>query len=436
MSNMLDLLRRLYPLRMAPVSSGVDKVTEILCRELPFTIHEYSSQSEHNGWVVPSKWEVMKAEIIKNGEVIYDGMTHPLGVIGYSQSFQGQVGLDELRKHLFYHPLLPKALVYHCDLYYKVGRSNWGFCVTDNFFHGLREGEYIVDLQTVHENGTMKVCDYFIQGEVDKTILFNAHNCHAGQANDDISGIVVGVEIMRRLASCKNYYSYRLIIAPEHFGTIFYLAGLSQKVVKTFAYCIFLEMLGNNNRLALQESFTGQTELDRAAYHYLSHNRPDFFSDKFRKIVGNDETVWESPGFEIPTISLSRSPYAEYHSSMDTDDIIFEEKMEDAVEAVLDIVEILEKNCVMNRQYDGLIALSNPKYNLYIDMADPSIRPSISAKQREWNYLMDCLPRYFDNKMTILDISEKHKLPFNQVHEYISKFREKRLIEMIKIDSE
>jgi len=49
---------------------------------------------------------------------------------------------------------------------------------------------------------------------------------------------------------------------------------------------------------------------------------------------------------------------------------------------------------------------------------------------------MDCLPRYFDNKMTILDISEKHKLPFHQVHEYISKFREKKLIEMIKTESE
>lgn len=431
MSSMLDLLRAICPLRLAPVSSGTAQAVEILCEELPFTVHEYLSLSEHNGWVVPQKWEVKKAEIRRNGQLVYDGMAHPLGVIGYSQSFQGQVGLEELKSHLFYHPSLHDALVYHCDLYYKVGHKNWGFCVPYKLYSELLEGEYTVDLQTTHENGTMKVCDYFLQGKLDDTIIFNAHNCHAGQANDDISGVVVGVEVMKRLAKHKNRYSYRLIIAPEHFGTIFYLANLSLGQIENFKYCIFLEALGNDNRIALQESFTGTSELDRAAYQYLRHYQPDFFSDKFRKIVGNDETVWEAPGIEVPTISLSRFPYPEYHSSMDTDDIILKNRLEDAVEAVLGIVHILETNCTTRRKFEGLIALSNPRYNLYIDQADPSIRPTIPAEQRKWNYLMDCLPRYFDGKVTILDIAERHELPYDRVYEYVCKFQKRGLVEML-----
>ncbi len=427
---MLDLLKAIYLHRMAPVSAGADRVIEILCKELPFVVHEYPSLAEHNGWVVPYKWEVCKAEIRQNDHLVYDGLAHPLGVIGYSQSFQGQITREELKRHLFYHPTLPDALVYHCDLYYKVDQKDWGFCVPNTLFQSLPEGDYTIDLQTVHELGTMKVGDCFLPGVINKTIILNAHNCHAGQANDDIAGMVVGVEVLKRLSRQRNRFSYRLIIAPEHLGTVFYLAGLPPSVVSTFRYCLFLEMLGNQNRLALQESFTGKSDLDRAAYQYLRHYHPDFHADKFRKIVGNDETVWEAPGFEIPTISLSRFPYPEYHSSCDTEAIISEAKLQEAVETVLGILHILESDCVMYRKFKGLVALSNPKFNLYIDMADPSIRPSVPVEQLKWNHLMNCLPRYFDGRMTVLDIAEKHDLPYNLVRDYIGKFQEKGLVDI------
>jgi len=431
MSNMMDLLRELYPFRMAPVSNGSDQMVQRLQKELPFTIHEYASGSEHNGWVVPKKWEVQKAEIRRDGAVLYDGLAHPLGVIGSSESFTGRLHREQLREHLFFHPELSDALVYHCDLYYKVGRKDWGFSVPRTFYEGLPTGEYEVELKTVHEDGMMKVADFFLKGQSDQTILLNAHNCHPACANDDIAGVVVGVEVMRRLKRKANRYSYRLIVAPEHLGTVFYLGRLSDEIAETFRYCLFLEMLGNDNRLAFQESFTGRSLLDRATYQYLRSHRPDFFSDGFRKIVGNDESVWEAPGFEIPTISLSRFPYPEYHSSDDTDEIIAPEKLEDAAQAVLGILRILETNCSMRRKFKGLVALSNPKYDLYKEWADPSIRPTISETQKKWHHLMDGLPRYFDGKTTVLDVAEMYELPYDEVYEYIVEFQKKGLVEMV-----
>lgn len=129
MTSMLALMDRLAMLRLAPASRDTDRLAEILCEELPFTVHEYPTGSEHNGWVIPQMWEVDRAHISKEGRVIYDGGLHPLGVIGYSQSFSGAVTLDELLPHLYSHVERLGDLVYHCNLYYRSGERDWGFSV-------------------------------------------------------------------------------------------------------------------------------------------------------------------------------------------------------------------------------------------------------------------------------------------------------------------
>jgi aminopeptidase-like protein len=431
---MMDLLREIYPLRLAPVSSGLDRCAEILCRELPFEVHEYEGGAEHNGWVVPLKWEVARAEIRRDGELVWDGAEHPLGVIGYSQSFAGRVPLEELKRHLFHHPQLPNALVYHCDMYYKPWREEWGFSMPLERIEALEEGEYDIALETTFGPGTMKVLACEHRGRSDATVVLNAHDCHAGQANDDIAGVVVGVEAMRRLRERETNLSYRLVVAPEHLGTVFYAAGLEPDDIRRLRFGIFLEMLGHDNRLAVQRSFSGDTVLDRAAERVLAQIDPAFESRPFRKLIGNDETVWEAPGLEVPTISLTRWPeYPWYHSDADTDDKLSDELLSEAVRAVLGIVDVLESERVMRRRFDGLIALSNPSYDLYVSNYDPSIRVDVSARQQEWSWLMDCLPRYFDGKTTVLEVADRHDLPYDEVTRYVERFAEKGLVELVPL---
>jgi len=430
---MYALLKKIYPLRLAPVSEDADRVVRILSKELPFKIHEFPSGAEHNGWIVPKKWKAVKAFIRKGNSLIYDGMKHPLGVVGYSTSFKRNVNLKELKAHLFYHPKLDDALVYHCDYYYKPWKKNWGLSVPHSLFRRLKRGYYEVDLETRFEDGRMKVLDYTLEGEKQDTIILNAHNCHAAQANDDIAGVVVGIEVMKRLRKLKKRrFSYRLIVGPEHLGTAFYLSKLSDSSVKNLRFAIFLEMLGTNKKFALQQSFNGESLIDKAAHSYFRNRFPDYHWAEFRKIVGNDETVWESPGYEIPCISISRLLYDEYHSDKDNENIISENKLEESVRAILSILDILETNSKMKRRFKGLIALSNPRYDLYIGTVDPSVRSAVSSEQKKWNYLMDCLTRYFDQKMTILDIATKHDLDYFKLYEYINKFREKGLISFVQ----
>ncbi|MBN1824275.1 MAG: DUF4910 domain-containing protein [Endomicrobiales bacterium] len=434
MSNMLELLKQIYPLQLAPISSDTEKAFDIIKRQLPgeVELHEYPSGMEFNGWIVPQSWGIKKAEIRKNGKLIYDGTKHVLGVMSYSKSFTGDVSLDELKKHLTFRKDQPAAVGYHCDYFIKQWTADWGMSVPYNLYKKLQKGTYNVDLQTVFRDGRMKVLDCFLPGKSPETVILNAHSCHAGQANDGASGIAVGMELMNRLSKRKNKYSYRFIITAEHLGTVFYLSKIPKETLKTFKHGIFLEMLGNNNRLIVQKSLLGDNLIDKIAEHYVETYEKRGQTAPFRKVVGNDETVWEAAGYEVPMISVSRWPYKEYHTSLDDEKIISEKKLEESAAAIEEMLFILDTNCRMIRKFEGLIALSNPKYDLYMKPGtDPSIPETVPEEGRKFNYMMDFLPRYFDGKTTVLDIAVKHGLRYRSVYNYICKFKGKGLVEFV-----
>jgi hypothetical protein len=92
----------------------------------------------------------------------------------------------------------------------------------------------------------------------------------------------------------------------------------------------------------------------------------------------------------------------------------------------------MENDAVMKRNFRGLVALSHPRYDLYQPFWDPSEpnRQQIDDSAKRWNYLMDCLPRYFDEDTRIIEIAERHEFSFRKVYDYIKQFAEKGLIEM------
>ncbi len=435
----MDVLRKINGLFTTPVSDGADEQNKILCAQLPFTVFKYPSGAEFNGWYVPKKWEVKKALIKKNGKVVYDGMQHPLAVIGSSQSFTGTVSLEELKKHLFYSAEQPDNIVYHCDLYYKPFIQNWGFSMPHNQFLKLEEGDYEVELVTEHADGEMKVLEITHQGECEDMIIFNAHNCHAAQLNDGPAGYVVFMSVMEKLLQRKTRYTYRLVVAPEHMGTVFYLANKDPQEIKKMKLGIFMEMVGHDNPVfSLQESFTGTSYIDKVGHHVLKHEAVGYWSAGYRKFLGNDECVWEAPGYEVPMISVSRCQsmdylYPEYHLDSDNINLMNEGRLEETDRIIMSMVDIIEKDCFLKRKFTGLIALSNPKYDLYISPGDdPSQRTEDRAEdQKRWNELMNHVFRYMEENMSILDIAIKHEVSFEKVYTYLVRFKEKGLVDFV-----
>ena len=90
-----------------------------------------------------------------------------------------------------------------------------------------------------------------------------AHLCHPAMVNDDLSGVVVGLEVARALlAGPQPYYTYRLLILPETIGSVAYLSH-HEALIPDMAAGLFLEMLGNDSPHALQGSFQPDSQADR-----------------------------------------------------------------------------------------------------------------------------------------------------------------------------
>jgi len=195
----------------------------------------------------------------------------------------------------------------------------------------------------------------------------------------------------------------------------------------------FAEMPGTKGPIKIASSFLGNQTIDKAFQNAVRHYSNAYDLVPWRQGAGNDETIWEAPGYEVPFVEVSRSlqlfaPYREYHTSLDTPDIMDEDQLAGFFDIFQRTIQILEHNATLYRQFDGLICLSNPEYNLYMERPDPAVNKNLEEDSEKWGHLLDSLFRYLDGSMTVLDIAEKHDLPFDQLHEYLLKFQAKNLI--------
>lgn len=428
------MIADVYLLRRNYVSDDLQKAIDVLAdySDVSHVDHKFRSGMEYNGWVVPKKWEVKEAKIFHKQKVVYDAIKHPLGVAMQSCSFHGKLSLAGLKKHLFSAENRPNAIPYHFRIQYRPWIKDWGICLPKSIQNTFPDGEYEVVLRTAQTPGNMVVREFILPGESKKTILFVAHIDHPGMANDDVSGCAVGIALLNEIK--KQYpqrnYTYKLILTQEIVGSVFYLHGLTAKERKNVQYALFLEMLGNDNDLILQSSLEGNTYFDTACTIALKHVSKSPRICGFRESAGNDEIVFESPGYEIPTPSISRWPYQEYHTSDDNMDIIFEKKLEESLAFLLEIVYILEHDCYVKRNFSGLVSLANPKYNLYIDpgqIVDGPLNKNTAPVIFQYK-----MPRYLDGKHRISEIAEIFQLDFRWVYEYFQKMESKNLVTLEK----
>jgi aminopeptidase-like protein len=430
MSGLIDLIKELAPYRSGVVCPGLDALCDRLRQEALFITHEFISGTTVNGWTVPQSWSIEKATIHDNaGNLVYDGLVDPLGVISYSEPFIAGIGGAELKKHCYYSAEYDDACVYHCDYWIKNWIKDWGFSMPKNVYDTIDDrGAYHIELRTAKTPGTMKVLEYVLPGKSKESITLVAHSCHPGLVNDDLTGIVVGIDAMRQLAEMPSRrYTYRLLVSPEHLGPICWLDRFGHKDLK---FALFLESLGSDGQLALQRSFAGTTMIDRALLNSLEHSGLSWRTQPFREIVGNCETCFEAAGIEVACPSISRVPFKPYHTSHDNVNLADEAKLEDAVRVVVNALKMIDAEMVIERKFTGLVCLSNPAIGLYQPMLDPSIpdRRTITPMMRRWNGLMDAIPRYFDQQTLVMDIADRHNLPYWQVHDYIRAWEAKGLV--------
>ncbi|MBM3461229.1 MAG: DUF4910 domain-containing protein [Armatimonadetes bacterium] len=430
---LMPLIRALYPYAIGCCSPDNEPFFARVQQELPLTLLRFPSDQTYNGWVVPKLWSVQKASIYRDGVEIFDGTCHPMAVGTYSKSFQGELDWDELQRFLVTKESMPSAHVYHCMWQYRPWSAEWALCVPFETYSKMGPGRYRVDLQTRYEQGAMIVGEYEKRGRSERTIVFNAHTCHPRQVNDDLAGVVVLIRLFQWLQTQDTYYTYRLVLAPEHVGTVFYMRDRSPEDIGRLVAGAFSEMPGTDGPIKIASTFLGNQPIDQAFRNAVRHGAEAYTEVGWREGAGNDETVWEAPGYEVPFVQVSRcleqfDPYPEYHTSLDTPELMVEARLNEFYAVFQRVVQTLERNAVLRRHFNGLICLSNPQYQLYRERPDPSVVKHLDADAEKWGHLLDSLFRYFDGRTTILEIAEKHDLPFDELYRYLKKFEDKELV--------
>ncbi|MBF0123438.1 MAG: DUF4910 domain-containing protein [Candidatus Omnitrophica bacterium] len=329
---MMELIEKLWFLRRDIVSDGFDEALRWIGQKIPLKVHAYPSGDPCWTWTVPEKWSVGEAFIeTLDGHRLLDVKTHPLHVMSYSLAIHRVVKKEELFRHLHTNPQRPKAIPFEFKYYQK----DWGFCIQHERLAEFTENEYRVVIDSVFEKGALKVGECVIPGEMQDSIVVVAHLCHPAMVNDDLSGVAVLVDIAQQLQAKSHRHTFRFVWVPETIGSLAYLSH-NEELIPLMRFGIFLEMLGNANTLALQLSRQGDTRLDRIMRYVLKKRSGSFREGSFRKIVCNDEMVFNGPGVNIPMVSLSRYPYPEYHTSDDSLAIISKDRLEQARDVVLE----------------------------------------------------------------------------------------------------
>jgi aminopeptidase-like protein len=405
-----------------------------LARELPLTVHRFASGETHNGWRVPERCDVEEAVVEgPDGRVVLRGGEHPLVVAAGSRGFEGVLDLQELRRHLVTDPARPTAYVFHCAWQYRPWEADWALSMPHERYARLTPGAYRVRLRVRRSPGEMLVGVAEHRGDDPRAWVFNSHTCHPGQANDGMVGVATLARLHRHLAGRRTRWSYRFVVGPEHLGTVFLLRDTPRAELERTLGAVFVEMTGVRSPMVATSTFDGGHPLDRAFAHLMRHRGG--VTVGWREGAGNDETVWEAPGYEVPAVELTRrvdtfAPHPEYHSSLDTAGSLDPRAVDEAFRTLVDLVDILERDCTAHRRFDGLPCLSNPEYDLYPRRPDPAAGDAVDDEGLRWGRLVDRILRRFDGTTTCLAMADEAGLPFRAVRDHLGRFEERGLVRL------
>lgn len=411
----IALAAKLIHLRRHAITKDSKKAINIINQYIKLNFINIASGTKCWDWVIPKKWDLIKAEIKYENKKIFDHLEHVMAVQPYSSSFTGEIALEELKKHIIYNKNMPDAYAYNCKLAYRHPyEKDWLISIPYNRVKKLKKGKYFISIKSKFSNDKMLIGEKTIKGKTDKNIILLSDICHPGQADDGIVGIALWVRIIQALSKRKKLnYTYKFFTPTETIGSIAWL-WKRKKLISKIKAGIFLESIGNKEKLKCKLSHKNNAEIDKIAKNVFQPSSLYSFSEG----VMNDELVFADSDFNIPMISLQRFPYPEYHTSKDNIEAISENSLEETYIKTMQIIDLIEANYTPHKLVKGPFYLS--KHKLYIEAKNKS------DYWKNWN-LMNSI----SSGKSILEISEDTKIDFWDVYKILEKFRKAGLIKAI-----
>jgi aminopeptidase-like protein len=416
-----NFAKQLWPINRSITGKGVRTTLDLIKQHLPgLEVKAIPSGTEVFDWKVPKEWHAEEAYIITpSGEKICDFKVNNLHLLGYSTSVEVSMGLEELKEHLYTLPEQPEAIPYITS-YYK---ERWGFCLSQNQYDQLEDGEYRVKIDAKHFDGVLNYAELVLPGESHEEVLLSTYICHPSMANNELSGPTVVTYLARWLTELsKRYYTYRIVFIPETIGSITYLSrnykDMREKTIAGFN----VSCVGDDRAYSYLPSRNGKTLSDDIAKHVLSHTDPNYKSYTWLD-RGSDERQYCAPGIDLPIASIMRTKYGqypEYHTSLDDlDNVVTPTGLDGGYWSIRKAIEAIERN----KKY-LVTVLGEPQ------MGKRGLYPTLSTKKsgEEVRLMMDLIS-LCDGKNTLLQIAETLNTPIWELYELVDKLVTHKLLQ-------
>ena len=395
-------------------SSDIAKIldaAEELVR-LPLKRHRFRTGEEHGTWIVPPLWDIKDAWLKdSDGNLIASYKDHPLFVSPYSMPIRTVLSKDELRPHVFSDPAQPDAFLYNWRyaMDARLRLKDWSISLPERSVQKLGPGPFEVCIEADVTDGDMLVGEITLEGEREDTLLFLADYCHPGQVNDSFSGLAVLLKVMHDLSKLgRRQYTYKLLILPETIGSTVYIASDPARL-KTLRGAVFVDTVAWGENWFLKSTRDANTYMDLLTNECLRAfpmvSKKDFFNP-----YGNDEMIFDSVQANVPSLSLHKYPFAEYHSSLDEPSRINDADLALACRVLMHMVDVIEKD--RTYRFTHTVPFWMSRFDLF---ADDVYNPV--EFERNFNIVY----RYLDGQTSTLKIADMLNLPFEGVHSYIAK---------------
>src|SRR6056300_1180705 len=403
---------KLFPITRSLTGNGVKKTLNIIQKEFPkLKIKKIKSGTKDFDWNIPEEWNVTDAYVIdKYNNRIIDLRKNNLHLVGYSIPIKKNITKKELFKNLYFLKNQPKAIPYITS-YYK---RRWGFCISYNEYkildkqYSLNDKFKVVINSNLNKKGNLNYGELILKGKSKKEILISTYICHPSMANNELSGPIVSMGLIKYFKKKKLNKTLRFIFIPETIGSIFYLSKNLEYLKENVIGGYNLSCIGDERQNSCMFSKYQNSPSDEAiidAYKILKIKKYKIYSFLKR---GSDERQYNSPGVDLKISSIFRTKYGEYpeyHTSLDNFNLVTLKGCVGGFNVARKSIEIL-----LERIYPTFKIMCEPQ------MSKRGLYPTISTKSKNkltrsyMNFL-----QYADGTNSLEKISNLIKLDLKSV---------------------
>jgi len=411
------LIKKLYPICRSITGNGIRESLKIIKQHIPIKINEVPTGTKVFDWTVPKEWNIKDAYVLnEDGNKIIDFNNNNLHVIGYSAPINKTVNLEELQRHLYSLPELPEAIPYITSFF----KETWGFCITHKERKKLKKGKYKIFINSTLKNGHLTYGEIFVPGKTKKEIFLSTYVCHPSMANNELSGPAVTTFLVKWILNQPRKYTYRIIFIPETIGSITYLSKNLDVMRKNMIAGFNVTCVGDTRVYSYLPTKEGNTYADRIALNVLNFKAPDFINWSYLD-RGSDERQYNSPGVDLPVVSIMRSKYdsyPEYHTSLDNLKLITPKGLSGSYEILSKCLDIIENNAKFK-----IKTLCEPQ------LGKRGLYPSTNTKSTI-NEVSDILNfiAYADGTKDLVEISNIINIPVWNLYPIIKKLKQAKLL--------